>query len=303
MEITVIIPLFNKRSTIARALESVYAQRSSPAEVIVVDDGSTDDGSAIAKSIATKHKSIPTRIIGTENRGVSAARNLGIELAATKYVALLDADDQWLPNHIEELVELMLRHNNVDLFGAKIITKSDSGSICIGPEEFIKLYSKNMTIIDSSSCVISRELAMRVGGFPTENALRGEDIVFWVLAGCASGAAFTNLSTSYIDKSSSGIQQRRSVLPATVYHLYPKIDEFPQSLRAHVRKVVRKNIVFSLVASWPIDEALIKRVIVDVGQYDQRFSRVIVISVRIGIFHILVGLRRTLKWFRLGRPL
>ena len=104
MEITVIIPLFNKRSTIARALESVYAQRSSPAEVIVVDDGSTDDGSAIAKSIATKHKSIPTRIIGTENRGVSAARNLGIELAATKYVALLDADDQWLPNHIEELV-------------------------------------------------------------------------------------------------------------------------------------------------------------------------------------------------------
>ena len=299
--ISVIVPLYNKKSTIERALQSVYRQREQPMEVIVVNDGSTDGSESVAKAVALEYPEVSTQVITTENQGVSAARNLGIKMAHGDYIAFLDGDDWWAMNHLENLFALVRRNGAVGLFSAKIVTKSDSGSICIGPEEFIKLYSKNMTIIDSSSCVISRELAMRVGGFPTENALRGEDIVFWVLAGCASGAAFTNLATSYIDKSSSGIQQRRSVLPATVYHLYPKINEFPQPLRPHVKKVVRKNIVFSLVASWPIDETLVKQIIRDVGQYDRPFAWIIVISVRIGIFHMLACLRRTIKWYRSGR--
>lgn len=97
--ISVVIPLYNKGKYIERALFSVLAQTNPPLEVIVIDDGSTDDGPERVGKLALANPTIS--LIRQENRGPGAARNSGLAIAKGKYIAYLDADDEWLPSFIE----------------------------------------------------------------------------------------------------------------------------------------------------------------------------------------------------------
>jgi glycosyltransferase involved in cell wall biosynthesis len=261
-------------------------------EVIVVNDGSTDGSESVAEAVATECPDVPTRVITTANRGVSAARNMGIKLARADYIAFLDGDDWWEANHLEILSALVGRHGDAGLFVAKVVKKSSDSSLSLSPGQFIKLYSKKMSIIHTSSCLIKKDLAQRLGGFPTENAARGEDIVFWIRAGSSGGAAFTNEATSYNDRSWSGVQQRRLVLPAAVYHLYPRLHEYPEGMRRDIRKIIRKNIVYSLIAGWPIDKSLIDLIIRDVSPHDKFFAKAVVGSQHLRVFDLLFLLRK-----------
>jgi glycosyltransferase involved in cell wall biosynthesis len=93
----VVIPAYNREDLLPRALGSVAAQTSPPAETIVVDDGSTDATADVARSWGA-------RVIAHQrNRGLAAARNTGVEAAANPWVAFLDSDDQWLPDHLRDL--------------------------------------------------------------------------------------------------------------------------------------------------------------------------------------------------------
>ncbi len=98
MRISVVIPSYNRRHTIERALDSVYAQSSPVDEVILVDDGSTD---GIASLVANRYPQVDIR--QQANLGVSAARNRGIAAASSEWIALLDSDDSWLPKKIERV--------------------------------------------------------------------------------------------------------------------------------------------------------------------------------------------------------
>jgi len=99
MKISVIIPTFNRLDLLKRAIESVLNQSIKPYDIIVVDDGSTDDTSEM---IQQKYKSI--NLIQQKNSGVSAARNNGIKNAQGDWIALLDSDDEWGENKLEEQV-------------------------------------------------------------------------------------------------------------------------------------------------------------------------------------------------------
>lgn len=95
ISVSVIIPSFNRRQCLARALDSVLAQTRPADEVIVVDDGSSDgSGDMIARHYPRVH------YLYQQNRGVSAARNAGIRAASGDWIALLDSDDQWLPDKL-----------------------------------------------------------------------------------------------------------------------------------------------------------------------------------------------------------
>jgi len=98
MRISVVIPSFNRRHTLARALQSVCEQSSPVDEIILVDDGSTDDSQAM---VAARFPQV--RVIRQPNRGVSAARNRGIAAARGDWIALLDSDDCWLEHKIERV--------------------------------------------------------------------------------------------------------------------------------------------------------------------------------------------------------
>lgn len=95
MKISVVVPTYNRRELLKRALLSVFSQTSLPTEVIVIDDGSTDGTEAML------HREFPqVNYYRQENLGVSAARNLGIQQASGDWLAFLDSDDEWLPEKL-----------------------------------------------------------------------------------------------------------------------------------------------------------------------------------------------------------
>ena len=105
-KISVIIPTFNRKKYISRSVDSVFSQTLPVDEIIIVDDGSTD---GTAEFVRRQYPAV--NIISQENKGVSAARNLGIKAARNQWLAFLDDDDQWLPHKLEKQVAL-LRHNS-----------------------------------------------------------------------------------------------------------------------------------------------------------------------------------------------
>ena len=107
--VSVIIPSYNCEPFLAEAIESVFAQTYRPKEVIVVDDGSTDQTAAIARS----YKEV--QYIYQANQGPAIARNNGIATARGDFIAFIDHDDMWLPNKLEVQIEYLLEHPYVGL--------------------------------------------------------------------------------------------------------------------------------------------------------------------------------------------
>jgi len=101
--VSVVIPAYNSSRTIAQTLESALTQGIAEIEVIVVDDGSSDDTAEIVRR-SEDHR---LRLVQRPNGGVASARNAGIELARGEWVAFLDSDDIWLPHKLERQLELM----------------------------------------------------------------------------------------------------------------------------------------------------------------------------------------------------
>jgi glycosyltransferase involved in cell wall biosynthesis len=107
--VSVIIPMYNAERWIIGTLASVQRQTYRNCHIIVIDDGSTDGSSAIVRILADSSET-HVELVRTPNRGVSAARNLGISRATGDLIALLDADDVWLPNKLQSQVALLQQH-------------------------------------------------------------------------------------------------------------------------------------------------------------------------------------------------
>ncbi len=188
--ISVVIPLYNKERSISTTLESVLAQSYTDYEVIVVDDGSTDNSADTVRELA-KEK---IRLITQPNGGVSAARNTGIMAAKGEYVVFLDGDDLWDKDFLKELVHLMEDYPGKSIYGlgcAKIF-----GDVM--PTEDGKNYYRGesswdwntMAYTGSSACVNKKD-AIDVGLFDTRMT-HGEDYdMWWHLQLKNGGACYT----------------------------------------------------------------------------------------------------------------
>lgn len=174
LTVSVVIPLFNGGRFITQALDSVFAQTLTPHEVIVVDDGSTDDGPNIVANYAITH---PLISLVKPNGGQSSARNFGIAESSGKLIALLDQDDVWYPNHLLELSRPFLQTHNQPLGWAYSnidqisednrlwLREAHSNSSITHPKRNLNTcLAEGMFILPSAS-VISREAFDAVGGF------------------------------------------------------------------------------------------------------------------------------------------
>lgn len=94
--VSVVVPTYNRASLLRRALRSILEQTRFPDEIVVVDDGSTDNTASVVEDEFSE-----VRLLSQENRGVSAARNLGIMTTSGDWVAFLDSDDEWVPEKLE----------------------------------------------------------------------------------------------------------------------------------------------------------------------------------------------------------
>src|SRR6266404_2905426 len=125
--VSAIIIFLNEERFLAEAIESVLAQTHAPWELILVDDGSTDQSSAIAQAYAARQ---PDRIRyveheGHANRGMGASRNLGLDHARGTYIGFLDADDVWMPDKLRDQVAILEAHTEVDMvYGRTLIWHS-----------------------------------------------------------------------------------------------------------------------------------------------------------------------------------
>jgi Glycosyl transferase family 2 len=179
LPVCVIIPAYNRATRLRGCLQSIRAQRPAlPAEVIVVDDHSSDDTAFVAASLGARV------IQHEENRGPGAARNTGVEATSCEWVAFLDSDDEWLPNHLAHLWKL--RGNHV-LVGSSVL-------LCFGnpgrdrfkgpvgrrpvdlrsPDTLISTFN----LFAVSACMIKRDVLVAMGGF--HEWWEAEDLDLWV---------------------------------------------------------------------------------------------------------------------------
>ena len=116
MRFSVVIPLYNKAPYVKKALESVFAQTFRDFELIVVDDGSTDDSLNVAKEVLDA-SGIYHQLIHQDNAGVSTARNNGVASSNGDYICFLDADDWWAPNFLERMDWLIKEYPEAGIYG------------------------------------------------------------------------------------------------------------------------------------------------------------------------------------------
>jgi glycosyltransferase involved in cell wall biosynthesis len=172
--ITAIIPLYNGGRFIQETLESVLAQTMIPDEIIVVDDGSTDNGADIVRRMAQDH---PIRLLEKPNGGQSSARNHGVAHAHGDLIAFLDHDDVWYPHHLATLLEpfagsrpteLGWTYSNLDRIdqdGSMQIRSFLSGLGASHPKmTLIDCLGQDMFILPSAT-LIDRKAFLEVGGF------------------------------------------------------------------------------------------------------------------------------------------
>ncbi len=201
-KVSVVIPLFNKEKEIARAIRSVLNQQERPAEIIVVDDGSTDSGPRIVADM----KEPLVRMERQPNAGVSAARNRGVARAASNLVAFLDADDEWKPSFLRNVLELHGRFPCAGLWATGFEFVDVPGGparvhICPGvpatadggllPDFFLS--SLQGAPFCASSVLHSRGLLDEIGGFPAGVGL-GEDLDVWIRIALRYPVAFSPVS-------------------------------------------------------------------------------------------------------------
>ncbi len=118
IQISVIIPLYNASVFISETISSAVNQTYQPFEIIIVNDGSTDDSLEVVNDFISRYNGpIQIEVIDKPNEGVSKTRNLGMNLAKGEWIAFLDSDDLWLPNKLELQVKEILNNPDIDLIG------------------------------------------------------------------------------------------------------------------------------------------------------------------------------------------
>ncbi len=184
--ITAIIPTYNRASHLERAIGSVLAQRRACDELIVVDDGSTDQTQALLARLAAGAR-IPIRVLRQDNRGAAAARNLGIRMARGSLLAFLDSDDWWLPGKLavqaaamEARPELLISHTREIWHrnGQRVNQKKKHDP----PDGDVFAASLGMCVVGMSTVVARRQFFDRYGLFD-EDLPCCEDYDLWLRAG------------------------------------------------------------------------------------------------------------------------
>ncbi|MXZ33182.1 MAG: glycosyltransferase, partial [Gammaproteobacteria bacterium] len=174
----VVIPTFNRAHTLGRALDSVISQTLPPQQVIVVDDGSTDSTADLVAGYSE------VSYLRQENRGVSAARNFGIRHCGCDWVALLDSDDEWLPEKLEVQIGALAENPGYRLIHCDEIWIRDGRRVNAANRHrkrggWIFEHCLPLCVISPSAAVIEKRLLEEVGGF-NEGLPACEDYDLWL---------------------------------------------------------------------------------------------------------------------------
>jgi glycosyltransferase involved in cell wall biosynthesis len=222
--VTVIIPAFNAQRWVGQAIDSALDQTLPPAAVIVVDDGSTD-GTAL--TIAGFGRRV--RCIRQPNRGVAAARNAGLALADTPWIAFLDADDVWHRRKLELQMRVLADRPDIGLLGTGLFAWPSTAepTFPTEPVPVATLIRRDRLAVRNalatSSVLLRRDVAERVGGFDT--ALSGpEDHDYWLRAADVAAVALIPLMLTGYRTVPQSLSKRAASMEAGMRQVLRKLD-------------------------------------------------------------------------------
>lgn len=196
VDVSVIIPCYNSERTIRRAIASVRAQGLDGIEIVVVDDGSSDDTCRVAQEADPDIRLVDLPV----NSGVSHARNAGLAVARGRYVAFLDADDEWLPGKLERQLAVLRASSSVGLVAtaAEMIDEDEQRREPVFPRANVAVTGTEAwrallayPFVLTSAVLARADVLHRVGGFD-ENLPVGEDQDLWIRVALASEIAYVD---------------------------------------------------------------------------------------------------------------
>lgn len=205
MRFSVIIPLFNKAPYVRKTLDSVLGQSFRDFELIVVDDGSSDDSFSIAKSVLEK-SSICHKLFHQENAGVSIARNTGVAASVGDYLCFLDADDWWDHSFLEKMDQLIRDYPEAGIYGTNYYyVKNGVEIVCLdgietGYINYCKVYAERLKMpLTSISVSLPRGVFQHYDGF-NSNLKLGEDFDLWIKIALHHRVVFLNEALAYYNQ-------------------------------------------------------------------------------------------------------
>lgn len=206
---SVVIPAFNREQTIEQTLRSVLRQNFEDYEIVVVDDGSTDETASVAAEFGG------VRLIRSSNAGPGGARNLGVESARGRYVAFLDSDDLWFPWTLDVTQKLIHKHDFPSLLAGsfvefeedsefdRLVLNGPVGSESTAFESFLDAQKVKDTFVGAGLLTVSREAFIATGGF-TIAINNCEDHDFMLLSGISGNFVSIDSPTTIAWRRHSG---------------------------------------------------------------------------------------------------
>lgn len=168
MKISVVIPMYNSSKTILSTLNSVKTQTILPFEVLIIDDGSLDESATIVEDFISNNLTLNIQLVKKVNGGVSTARNAGIKLAQGDWIALLDSDDEWLPNKLERQIQVLSENPNIDFLGTNRNGESFSAVLWNKLEHLTKISAKLLLFknyFSPPTIIFKKQIFFELGGF------------------------------------------------------------------------------------------------------------------------------------------
>jgi len=259
LSISVVMPVYNGARYIREAIQSVIDQTIKPNEFIIVDDGSSDDGPSIIEEMGRKYQI--TFLRKKENEGQSAARNFAIKKSNSDLIALIDQDDRWFENHLEELIKPFKEHHgrplgwsysdfdDIDEDGHIVARTFINRSSLQNPKRDLILFLQQGAVIQPSATLISRVAFEKVGGFDENlSGYEDEDLFLRMFR-----ANYDNVYIPYslsqwriYDSSSGGSDDRME--KSQRYYIRKLIKEFPDDKwrgRYYIRDVIAPRFIMT----------------------------------------------------------
>jgi glycosyltransferase involved in cell wall biosynthesis len=194
--VSIVTPAFNSSAFIAETITAALAQTFSDFEFIVVDDGSTDDTIEVVHAAAAGDPRVI--VIASPHGGPAVARNAGLDIARGRFIALLDSDDVWMPQYLDEQLALLERFPDQAIVTANAINHGgalDQRPLWPATRGWRELTLRDLILEENAVCIMSvfrRDVVDRIGGFA--RAFTGnEDYEFWIRAANAGFGILQNL--------------------------------------------------------------------------------------------------------------
>ncbi len=217
MMFSVIVPYFKNAKIVRRCLNSIVSQTEQLFEVLLIDDGSQDD----IDEIVSSYQDCRIKVMHKSNGGAASARNFGVRNANYEYICFLDSDDEWLPNHLSVLKQMIADFPEADWYitshrrmGNTIYESnrclSDFNEDVFKVKNLLKLHFERGTIEHTNSICMRKDFFVKMQGF-NEKARIGEDNDLWFRCAMYSDPILTKESTTIYYRDYSYLTKNRPV--------------------------------------------------------------------------------------------